>query len=276
MRPERIAGNAGMIAKRDKRKLVKTSTPGVYRRVNADGTTSGYVATYRAGGKQRKRFAKTLAQARALKRADETDDDRGEFAPRSKTTFVAYLTTWGEEYQGNGKRGFREGTRAEYKRLLRQHAYRYFSPTLRLCDVNPMHLRKFIAWLRDEHEQGGTVLSDSTIRNALSPLRAALATAHADGVIRHNPAVRLVIPKRDRIEDDEDENVKALSREQLAQLIDISPLCWPLLLKLIASTGLRVSEAIGLQVKHLQLDGSRPHVRVRRAIVKRREEPPKT
>jgi integrase len=37
-----------------------------------------------------------------------------------------------------------------------------------------------------------------------------------------------------------------------------------------------VSEAIGLQRKHLQLDGSRPHVKVRRAIVKRRIEPPKT
>src|SRR4051794_41391429 len=45
---------------------------------------------------------------------------------------------------------------------------------------------------------------------------------------------------------------------------------------LIASTGLRVSEAIGLQRRHVHLDGSRPHVKVRRAVVKRRVEPPKT
>src|SRR4051812_48450427 len=54
------------------------------------------------------------------------------------------------------------------------------------------------------------------------------------------------------------------------------PGCQGLMLRLIASTGLRVSEAIGLQRKHLQLDGGRPYVRVRRAIVKRRIEPPKT
>src|SRR5207302_115510 len=41
-------------------------------------------------------------------------------------------------------------------------------------------------------------------------------------------------------------------------------------------TGLRISEAIGLQRRHLALDGSKPHVKVRRAIVKRREEPPKS
>jgi integrase len=36
----------------------------------------------------------------------------------------------------------------------------------------------------------------------------------------------------------------------------------------LASTGLRVSEAIALQWRHLQLDGSTPHLKVRRALVK--------
>jgi integrase len=55
----------------------------------------------------------------------------------------------------------------------------------------------------------------------------------------------------------------------------MTPQRYRLLIELIASTGLRISEAIGLQRKHLQLDGSRPHVKVRRAVVKRRVEQPK-
>jgi hypothetical protein len=37
-----------------------------------------------------------------------------------------------------------------------------------------------------------------------------------------------------------------------------------------ASCGLRVSEAIALQRRHVHVDGARPHVKIRRAIVKRR------
>jgi integrase len=49
-----------------------------------------------------------------------------------------------------------------------------------------------------------------------------------------------------------------------------------LLFKLLAVTGLRVSEAIGLQWRHVQLDGSTPHVRVRRRIVDCNVGPPKS
>jgi integrase len=45
----------------------------------------------------------------------------------------------------------------------------------------------------------------------------------------------------------------------------------------IASTGLRISEAIGLQRRDLRFeDELRPHIRVRRAIVRSRVEPPKS
>jgi integrase len=40
--------------------------------------------------------------------------------------------------------------------------------------------------------------------------------------------------------------------------------------------GLRVSETIALQWHHLELDGSSPHVKVRRAIVRGRVGPPKS
>jgi integrase len=77
------------------------------------------------------------------------------------------------------------------------------------------------------------------------------------------------------VEEDEDE-VKVLSRVQLAALLTRAPERNRLLFELIAGSGLRVSETIAPQRRHLVLDGDEPLVRVRRAIVKRRVEPPKS
>jgi len=254
---------------RDARKLVKTRTPGVFKRGNS------YVVIFRAGGKQRKEFARTLDEARRIKRERETDRDRGEWQERATITFRSYLTEWIDRYHGQGRRGFREGTREEYRRLLDTYAHGYFAESLRLVDVTPRHLAQFVAWLADEGKQGKR-LSDSSIGNIVIPLRAALATARREGTIRHNPAQGLALPHREQIQEDDDDAVKALDREQLALLLSIAPARHRLLIELLAATGLRISEALALQRRDFKLDGSRPVVRVRRAIVKGRMEPPKT
>lgn len=251
------------------RKLRKTATPGIYKR------GSRYVAVYYAGGRQRKQSARTLAEARKVKRARESDYDRGEFQERTKVRFRDFLSDWIDRYHGTGRRGFRENTRDEYRRLLDQYAHRFFGERLRLVDVTPHHLAQFVGWLAEADKQGQR-LADQTVANACVPVRAALATAQREGLIRHNPATGLALPARQRIEEEEEQSVRALSREQLhALLMQVHPR-HRLLVELVAATGIRISEAIGLQVRHLQLDGSRPHVRVRRAIVKGRIEPPKS
>jgi integrase len=262
-------------AKRDARKLVKTTTPGVYKRVNGAGATSGYCVIYRAAGKQRREYADTLDAARRVKRERETDRDRGEWQERTTITLRAFLIEWIDSYAGNGRSGFREGTREEYRRLLDAYAHRYFGERLRLVDVTPRHLAQWVASLADEAKQG-RVLSDSTIKNVVMPVRAALADAKRQGMIRHNPADGLVFPKRARVQEDDDEQIKALDPAQLSVLLAVVHPQHRLLVQVIAATGLRVSEAIGLQRRHLQLDGERPHLLVRRAIVRGRIEPPKT
>jgi integrase len=266
-----------MSAKRDSRSLVRTSTPGIFRRTNADGSLGAYVVIYRAAGKQRREYAATLSEARRIKAERTADVSRGEFQERTTITLLAFLREWIERYQGKGgQSGFREGTREEYRRLLEAYAYRYFPERLRLVDVTPHALSQFVGWLADERRQGRR-LTDKTIHNIAVPLRAALQTARREGLIRHNPADGLALPHREEIREEDDEQVKALSREQLAALLAMKPAGRDgLLVELVAATGLRISEALALQRRHLQLDGSRPHVKVRRAIVRGRVGPPKS
>jgi integrase len=256
----------------DKRRLRKTKTPGVFKRVDGAGQTIGYVSVFRSAGRQRKRHARTYEEAKRIKRASETDRDRGELQERTTIGFLRYVDEWVERYRGQGRRGFRENTREEYRRLIRAYAHRHFPRKLKLADVSTYTLARFVDWLADEEEQGKR-LSDRTIANAVIPLRAALATAKREGLIRHNPTQGLAMPHREQLPDEE---VKVFSRDQLATVLAMTPECHRPLFGLLAATGLRISEAIALQRLHLQLDGEEPEVCIRRAIVRNRIVPPKS
>ena len=259
----------------DKRRLVKTKTPGVFKRIDGHGATVGYVAVIRVAGRQRKRNAPTYDAARRIKRESETDRDRGELQEPTTIKLLAFLDEWIERYRGQGRRGFRENTRDEYRRLIDSHARPYFSSRLKLVDVSTYQLARFVDWLADEDEQGKR-LSDSTIANIVIPLRAALTTANREGLIRHNPSLGLALPHREDVDEGDEEEIKVFSCEQLAAVLAMAPQQYKLLLEVLAATGLRISEAIALQRLHFQLDGSEPEVCVRRGIVKGRIEPPKS
>jgi len=240
----------------DKRRLRKTKTPGVYRRLDAGGKTLGYVAVIEAAGRQRKRSARTYAAACRVKRESETDRDRGELQEPTATTFVSFLEEWVERYRGQGRRGFRENSRDEYRRLIASYARPYFPAKLKLVDVTTFRLARFVDWLADSDAQGKR-LSDATVANAVIPLRAALATATREGLIRHNPSRGLALPHREEVVEEREEEVKVFSEEQLAAVLAMAPerLGYKLLFEVLAAAGLRISEAIALQRLHLQLDG---------------------
>ena len=80
----------------------RTGDPGIYRR------GSRYVVRFRdKQGRSRKRSARTLAEARLLKKASEVDVARGEFHDSSNVTFEVYARDWVENYRGRTKRGAR-------------------------------------------------------------------------------------------------------------------------------------------------------------------------
>jgi integrase len=250
-------------------KLEKTRTPGVYKRGGR------YVFIYRVNGKQRWESCRTLEEARRAKSARLTDIGRGEFEERSRVTFRDYAAEWVGRYQGRGRRGFRDATRDDYRRMLDQYALKFFPERTKLTEITPSGVAAFVGWLCDPAKQDGRVLSDKTVRNVIGPLRACLATAVREGLIRHNPARDVDLPHRPVVEDD-GEDVQALTREQLAAFLLVVHPRHRVFFELLAATGLRISEAIGLQWRHLQLDGSSPHVQVRRGVVRGKVGPPKT
>lgn len=207
-----------------------------------------------------------------------TDVARGEHQERSRLTLHEYATAWVERYQGTGKRGFREETRDEYRVLLNKYALAFFPESKRLADVSPSDIAELIGWLvRQPNRRGGT-LTDKTVRNALGALRACLATAKREGKIRDNPAIGAALPHRPQIQDDEDlprpfprleleneagETEMVESMELLVSLVhaDHRPM-----FELLAATGLRRSELLALEVRHLLLDGAHPSIKVRQRV----------
>ncbi len=274
-------------------KLQKTRWPGIYRR----GDRYAYEWTD-AQGKRRRGSARTIEEARTAKSALEQDAGHGGGPDHARQTLAEYAREWVERYHGHGRRGFRENTRGEYRRDLNRYALAYFGERVRVAELSPRHIAKFIAWLCDDQAQTkrhqaeaaareaaglpmlrapALPLADASVRRILCPLRACLGSAVHEGLIRSNPCAGAALPARatDFDADDPDE-VKALNADQLATFLAIVDTRYRLLFRLIASTGLRISEALALQWRHLQLDGDRPHVKVRRAIVKGVMGPPKS
>ncbi len=197
-------------------KLEKTSTPGVFRRHAGECPRKGrcecsYVAVWRAHERQHTETYRTLSEAREGKRAHETAVASGEFAVASRITLHEYAREWVDRYQGTGRRGFREETRDEYRRLLEGYALKHFPPGLKLTEITPRRVADFIAWLVKRPSRRGGTLSDKAIRNAIGPLSACLASARREGLIRHNPAADAVLPHRPRAEQEE-ESVRPFPR----------------------------------------------------------------
>ena len=114
------------------------------------------------------------------------------------------------------------------------------------------------------------------LRTVLNPVRACFDTAVREGKVRHNPPTGATLPHRERVRDDDREEIRALTREQLATFLAVVHSHHRTMFRLLAATGIASPEQIALEWRHLRLDGSEPAVRVRRAIVRGRVEPPKS
>jgi integrase len=207
---------------------------------------------WRHRGKQHKEFFRTLAEAREAKAQRQAGDRR----PASRVKVDDYFTDWIEGYAGRTSRGFSETSRKEYRRSIEARVLPRWG-AWRLSEVEPADVRELLA------DAGRDGLSTSELRKLRAVVSAMFATAVEDGKLRSNPAAGVRIPAGDEPE----ERAKALTRAELALLLAAIPETWRLFFDFLAHTGLRISEAIGLQWEHVDL-GPRPRVRVREQFYK--------
>jgi integrase len=237
--------------------LERTDAPGIYRR------GSKYVVVYRVEGRQRKQYAGTLAEARAIK----LQRDGEARALRRGPTLHGFSLSWLDRYAGGGHDSVRASTRREYRRLLETFALCYFGGEVRVSDLDRAAVQGFVDWLTSRPGRHGR-LSDRSIANALTPLRAVLDAAVGQGLLEKNPATRVVLPRRRSGRSWSPKESRYLTRAELGRLLEEIPRKWRPLFDLLATTGLRISEAIALRWSDLDLDAAPPRLRVSRAIVR--------
>jgi integrase len=236
--------------------LERTLHPGVYRR------GSKYVAVYRRGGRQFKESANTFAEARSIKLRRDAEAHDARLGP----TLHEYALRWADGYRGRGHDAVREQTRDEYRRLLVTYALRYFPADVRVTDLQRRTVQGFVGWLTDQAGSRGH-LCDRSIRNALAPLRMCLRAAAAAGLAERGLAESLVLPSRRGGRRWDVSERRFLTREALGRLLAEIPDAYEPLFIVLASTGLRISEAIALRWCDLDLDKNPRRLRVRRTIV---------
>jgi integrase len=237
-------------------KLKKTSLPGVYRRHVKDCTGKGrcncpYVIVSEHRGRQTTETVATFGEARERK----GEKDAGDRRPVSKVRFGSYFESWIKSYSGRTSRGFSETTRPEYERPIRTHALERWG-NWRLAEVEPADVRERFGEMRVAG------CSTSQIKKLRATLSAMFATAVDDGLLRTNPCQGVHIPAEQDDGEPEEERAKALTRAELALLMESIPEDWTLFFEFLTVTGLRISEAFGLRWEHLRLgEASRVEVR---------------
>jgi integrase len=239
------------------RSMQRTCHPGVYRRGRR------YVVVYRHAGRQRKESAPTLAEARELKIARDAEARVERLGP----TLHDYALTWARNHGGLARDSIKEQTREEYRRLLSTFVLRYFSTDLRLRELDRRSVQGFISWLVAQPGRKGR-LTDRSVHNAVTPLRLCLESAESEGLASAASVKGLVLPRRRYGCAWHYKRGRAMTRDQLSRLLAEIPDQWQLFFSFLASTGLRVSEAIALRWCDVDLDGASPHLRVSRSIVK--------
>jgi len=193
-------------------------------------------------------YAKTANEARtkmreALKRIEQ------DLPPVDATiTLAGWVDVWEAGILKVSSR--KPATRELYERLARLHLKPAPFGALTLADIRPRHIDALVLSLRDKH------LSDSTVRTTYTVLRSILDGAKRDALIAHNPAERVPRPSVTRTE------ARHLSPAEVRRVLAAAESSrYHAALELIAVTGLRRGEALGLAWNDLDLDKSLLHVR---------------
>jgi integrase len=234
-------------------RMTKTKVPGIYRR------GSRYVVVWLHRGRQHRQSFRTFAEAREAK----GQRDGGDRKAPARERFEDDASAWIDSYKGRTRAGLSDGSRDDYKHSLDRHVIPFFRG-YKLGEIEAPDIKAFITKL----ERSG--VSRATIKRRLAPLSALCATAVEDGRLRFNPVtgVRLAPNGAEPVEK------RALTRDELGAFLAALPDEWRLFFELLAHTGVRVSEAVGLTWANV--DFGKRRLKIRSQIYRGVRKPPKS
>ena len=199
-------------------------------------------------------YGPTAKAARdALKQLRERLEN-GQPARDSAQTVGAWLTRWREVSLQASTR--KESTKQLYGTLCRLHLETPPFGDIRLDRLRPSDVEALVLRMRQATKPAKTpdadrvrAFSDSTIRQTFGVLRAGLDGAVRDGLLARNPAAQVQRPGVERVE------ARHLDADDVARVLSAaaSSRYHPALM-LIATTGLRRGEALGLKWSEVDLD----------------------
>jgi integrase len=248
-----------MAAKADNRKLEKTSKQGVYRRHAENCKRNGrchcpYVVRWKAQGKGHKQMFSTFELAREHK--DNIGSGKTSRRPLSSETVCGYYHVWLPNYRGRTSRGLEESTRSGYENSFRLWILEYPIARLRMRDAGAPDVRD---WLLELEQVGA---SPSTIRRAKVALSVMFACAVEDGDIGFNPAAGVrYVPSEASKRAHAKPKPKKLTAADVLAILDVMSDQWRAFFTLLAQTGVRVGELLGLTWENVHL-GDDPHIMV--------------
>lgn len=227
----------------------------IYKRTR-NGKMIGYAGalTYLDESETSKRhtvYGRTRAEVREKLKAARDRLDAGAPVRDASRTVGDWMRQWRTTTLAASDR--KESTRDLYSNLSRRHLEAEPFGTTRLDRLKPSDIETLILSMRAQTKvRGGETvraLSDSTIRQVYTVLRAGLDGAVRDGLVAVNPAVKV---KRPGIARQEAKHLPADAVQQV--LTTAASSRYHPALVLIAATGLRKGEALGLSWQRVDLE----------------------
>ncbi len=257
----------------DDRKLEKTSLPGVYRRHAGACKRNGrchcpYVHVWRDRGRQHKQMFPTWELVREHK--GEVASGKVSRRPQSSVTIADYYDGWLPRYRGRTSRGLEDATRREYEISFRLHILPLSISRLRMRDVGAPDVRD---WLFEMEQRGDT---PSTIRRAKAALSVMFACAVEDGDLPANPAAGVrYVPTEQAMRQHLPRKRRSLTAADVVAILNVMPEGWRAFFMMLAQTGVRIGELLGLTWEHVHL-GDDPHIMVAEQVYRGRRKKLKT
>jgi len=211
-----------------------------------------------SGRVRAKRFPK-YDSARSFLRDVEVDKVRGSYVDPAKGKMTV-AEAW-ERFEAGPLRSYKESTQASH----RFHFRTYVIPAVGARRLNTVEKEDVERLMHDMEEQaqalgrkfkaGGFGTREKTLR----ALQRFLSEMVANGRIAKNPA--LGVKPGSRPAASIDGGGQALEVEQVTALVEATPEYWRPLVALLATSGLRISEALGLRRRDLDLAAGSATVR---------------